>query len=73
MDTLIQKPLYLNALIDWKDSEFIKIITGIRRSGKSTLFLLFQNYLKDNGIKNKQKQYFPNLIVMNTNLKGVYF
>jgi predicted AAA+ superfamily ATPase len=56
VSTLIQRPLYLNTLIDWKDSEFIKIITGIRRSGKSTLFLLFQNYLKENGIKDNQIQ-----------------
>jgi predicted AAA+ superfamily ATPase len=56
MNSLIQRWLYIDILIDWKDSEFIKIITGIRRSGKSTLFLLFQNYLKENGIKNEQIQ-----------------
>jgi predicted AAA+ superfamily ATPase len=56
MDNLIQRPLYLNALIDWKDSELIKIVTGIRRCGKSMLFLLFQNYLKENGVTSIQIQ-----------------
>lgn len=56
MDNLIKRPFYFNVLRDWKDSEFIKIITGIRRCGKSTLFLLFQNYLKENGVTNKQIQ-----------------
>lgn len=35
----------------WKDKDVIKIITGIRRSGKSTLFELYIDYLKNEGIK----------------------
>ena len=38
-------------MIDAKDTEFIKVITGVRRSGKSTLLLMFKDYLINNGIK----------------------
>lgn len=52
---MINRPEYLEKLIDWKDkSDLIKVVTGIRRCGKSTLFLLFQDYLKKNGISDKQ-------------------
>lgn len=42
---------YLNKMIDAKDTEFIKVITGLRRSGKSTLLLMFKDYLLKQGIK----------------------
>lgn len=42
---------YLNRIVDAKDTEFIKVITGVRRSGKSTLLLMFKDYLINNGIK----------------------
>lgn len=51
---MIERVEYLNELINWKDKDFIKIVTGIRRCGKSTLFELFINYLKKNGIDEKQ-------------------
>ena len=38
----------------FKDKDLIKVVTGIRRCGKSTLFELFINYLKENGIKDNQ-------------------
>lgn len=41
---------YLQILKDFKDKEIIKIITGIRRCGKSTLMEIFQNYLNENGV-----------------------
>ena len=44
-------------MIDAKDTEFIKVITGVRRSGKSTLLLMFKNYLHDNGIDDKNIVY----------------
>lgn len=40
-------------MIDAKDTEFIKVITGVRRSGKSTLLLMFKDYLINEGIKEK--------------------
>jgi predicted AAA+ superfamily ATPase len=55
MPDLINRPDYLNNLKLWKDkSDLIKIVTGIRRCGKSTLFLLFQNYLKKNDAAKNQ-------------------
>jgi len=39
------RDLYLNQLIKFKDKKLIKVITGLRRSGKSTLLSLFENYL----------------------------
>lgn len=45
---------YLNKLILWKDQEIIKVITGIRRCGKSTLLKQFQDYLRDNGVMDEQ-------------------
>ncbi len=47
---MIQRSFYLNQLITAKDTDFIKIITGIRRCGKSTLLALFAQYLKEHGI-----------------------
>ena len=45
---------YLNQLIKLKDKSIIKIITGIRRVGKSTLLQLFYNYLLKNGVLSEQ-------------------
>lgn len=42
---MFQRPVYLNQLIEFKDSDFIKVITGVRRSGKSVLLMLFKEYL----------------------------
>ena len=48
----IKRDIYLNKLISRKDNGLIKIITGIRRCGKSYLLdPLFKNYLLDSGIK----------------------
>lgn len=47
---MIVRKEYLEELIHFKDKRLIKVVTGIRRCGKSTMFELFQNYLKENGI-----------------------
>lgn len=48
----INRDLYLNQIIDRKENGLIKIITGIRRCGKSyLLFNLYYNYLLENGVK----------------------
>lgn len=51
---MIERKIYLQKLIDFKDANLIKVVTGIRRCGKSTMFELFQNYLKDNGVSDEQ-------------------
>lgn len=48
---MIERNEYLEELKKWKDKDLIKVITGIRRCGKSTLFELYINYLKQIGIK----------------------
>lgn len=51
---MINRPQYLNELISFKDKQLIKVITGIRRCGKSTLFELYQDYLLENGVNTEQ-------------------
>lgn len=48
---MIIRDNYLKRMIDAKDTEFIKVITGVRRSGKSTLLLMFKDYLFNNKIR----------------------
>ena len=48
---MIERNEILDALKKWKDKDLIKVITGIRRCGKSTLFELYIEYLKQEGIK----------------------
>ena len=49
---LVKRDLYLNKLINKMDNGLIKIITGIRRCGKSyLLFRIFRNYLIESGVK----------------------
>lgn len=50
MLNLIERPEYLNQLIQNKDVDLIKIVTGIRRCGKSSLLDLYHQYLKNNGV-----------------------
>jgi len=51
---MINRQEYLNFLIRLKDQNIIKVVTGVRRCGKSTLFFLYQNYLLENGVKKDQ-------------------
>ena len=51
---MINREEYLNELKKWKDKDLIKVLTGIRRCGKSTLFELFIDYLKKEGVKSNQ-------------------
>lgn len=51
---MINREEYLNYLIKLKDKKIIKIITGIRRCGKSTLLALFRDYLKKAKVSEKQ-------------------
>lgn len=51
---MIKREEYLNKLISLKDKQIIKVITGIRRCGKSTLFDLYEEYLLNNGVTSEQ-------------------
>ena len=50
---MVERKEYLEKLKIWKDKDLIKVVTGIRRCGKSTLFELFIDYLKSINIDNK--------------------
>ena len=51
---MIERKNYLEKLIAWKDEKVIKVVTGIRRCGKSTLLDLYKEYLKKNGVEDGQ-------------------
>lgn len=55
MKRIIQRDAYVKRLIDRQENGLVKVITGIRRCGKSfLLFQLFYNYLIQNGVKKEQ-------------------
>ena len=51
---MIARTKYLKNLLRFKDKQLIKVVTGIRRCGKSTLFELYQEYLLQNGVDRTQ-------------------
>ncbi|MFI3169582.1 MAG: ATP-binding protein [Faecalibacterium sp.] len=51
---MIKRDDYLAKLVNWKDREVIKVVTGVRRCGKSTLFALYMDYLKSQGVEAQQ-------------------
>ena len=51
---MIQRIEYLNQLIKWRHDNLIKVITGIRRCGKSTLLNLYSEYLRKDGVNEEQ-------------------
>lgn len=51
---VIERKEYLEKLIAWKDKQLIKIVTGVRRCGKSMLLEIYRNYLREHGIQKEQ-------------------
>ena len=51
---MIKRENYINFLLKLKDKQIIKVVTGIRRCGKSTLFELYKKYLLANGVSQEQ-------------------
>lgn len=51
---MVKREEYFNKLLKYKDKKLIKVITGIRRCGKSTLLKMFRDYLLDNAVDEKQ-------------------
>ncbi|MEY8309684.1 ATP-binding protein [Erysipelotrichaceae bacterium 51-3] len=54
MEKLIERNEYLDKIAGFKDKDLIKILTGVRRSGKSTLLRLYQKRLMEQGVKEEQ-------------------
>ena len=61
---MIERPLYLQKLISYRDKPVIKVITGIRRCGKSSILTSFAEYLTSQGVENNRiiKMNFEDLI-----------
>lgn len=51
---MIARNEYLELLKSYRHLEVIKVVTGVRRCGKSTLFQLYQGYLKEEGVEEEQ-------------------
>lgn len=51
---MIQRPSYIDFLKEWKDKQIIKVVSGVRRCGKSTLFDIYQSFLRSSGITDEQ-------------------
>ena len=62
---MIQRPEYLKELKKFKDKELIKVITGIRRCGKSTLLEMYRKMLVEDGISSDQ--------IININLEDLQY
>lgn len=54
---MLKRDKYLDQLIEVKDLNLIKVVTGVRRCGKSTLLLQYKDYLLENGIKDSDILY----------------
>lgn len=62
---MIERAEYMNALKKWRDEKVIKVVTGLRRCGKSTLLGMFQQHLLDDGVAADQ--------IMSVNLEALEF
>ena len=51
---MVERREYLAKLIGWKDEQVIKVVTGIRRCGKSTLLAQYQAWLRTSGVADEQ-------------------
>ena len=58
MKNLVERKEYVDKLLSYKDKDLIKVVTGLRRSGKSTLLELFQKRLLDSGVAAGQTQFY---------------
>ena len=54
LQTVFDRPIYLNRLKKYQNSEFIKVITGVRRSGKTFVLEMFRRYLQTSGVAEAQ-------------------
>lgn len=51
---MVERKEYISSLIQWKEEKVIKVVTGIRRCGKSTLLNQYQSWLLQNGVSDEQ-------------------
>ncbi len=58
MNNYINRKEYIDKLLSYKDKDLIKVVSGLRRSGKSTLLQLYREYLLKHGIDKRQMQFY---------------
>jgi len=58
MSKFINRVAYVDKLLAYKDKDLIKVVTGLRRSGKSTLLEIYRARLLEQGIDKKQVQFY---------------
>lgn len=58
MDNYTNRKEYIDKLLSYKDKGLIKVVSGLRRSGKSTLLKIYCDHLKKQGVGKRQMQFF---------------
>jgi predicted AAA+ superfamily ATPase len=58
MSNYTNRKEYIDRLLAYKDKDLIKVVSGLRRSGKSTLLELYRNYLLKQGVGKRQIQFY---------------
>lgn len=58
MNLFTNRNEYINKLLSYKDKDLIKVVSGLRRSGKSTLLELYRNLIFKQGVGKKQIQFY---------------
>lgn len=58
MENYTNRKEYIEKLLAYKDKDLIKVLSGLRRSGKSTLFELYRKQLLESGVANEQIQFY---------------
>ena len=71
---LRKRDLYLNRIIAFQDTEMIKVMTGIRRCGKSSLMKLMAEHLRDSGVADDQiiEMNFESMSIPDMDARGFY-
>lgn len=71
---LHKRDLYLNKIIAFQDTEMIKVMTGIRRCGKSSLMKLMAEHLRENGVTDNQiiEMNFESMLYSDMRVKDFY-
>ena len=71
---LRKRDLYLNRIIAFQDTEMVKVMTGIRRCGKSSLMKLMAEHLRDTGVTDEQiiEMNFESMSIPDMDARGFY-
>lgn len=72
--SLRKRDLYLNRIIAFQDTEMIKVMTGIRRCGKSSLMKLMAEHLRETGVTDDQiiEMNFESMGIPDMDARGFY-